>query len=185
MNNIRQDDLVVRAVDFARNAHESINQLRKYSKEPYICHPLAVMEILLEHCTSVVTPEMLAAAANHDVVEDTPLSLDDVRQALGDQVADLVFWLTDVSKPADGNRRARKALDNAHTAAAPVAARNIKLADVIHNVKDITEHDPDFARVYIREKHALIDMIGDADPGLLAQAHAVIAECVQILGKRP
>jgi (p)ppGpp synthase/HD superfamily hydrolase len=100
-------------------------------------------------------------------------------------VADLVFWLTDVSKPADGNRRARKALDNAHTAAAPVAARNIKLADVIHNVKDITEHDPDFARVYIREKQALIDMIGDADPGLLAQAHAVIAECVQILGKRP
>lgn len=187
MNNrsIMSHPLVLQAVEFATQGHAAVNQLRKYSQLPYIVHPLAVMDILLEHCSQEVTPEMLAAAACHDLVEDTHITLDDVRQALGDDVAELVFWLTDVSRPEMGNRRTRKALDNAHTAAAPVAAKNIKIADVIHNVKDITENDPGFAKVYIREKQALIDMIGDVDPSMLARANAVIAECVQILVNRP
>lgn len=179
---LRQDDLVVRAVAFARNAHESINQLRKYTKEPYIVHPLAVMDILLEHSSQEVTPAMLAAAACHDLVEDANITLDDVKQSLGSEVADLVFWLTDVSNLSDGPRRVRKALDLAHTAAAPPEAKSIKCADLIDNAPSITDHDPGFARVWLKEKAALLEVLHDADPGLLARAYLVYRECQAKLG---
>ena len=72
-------------------------------------------------------------------------------------VTDLVMWLTDVSKPSDGSRKARKLIDRAHTAAAPPEAKTIKLADLIDNIKSILARDPDFARVYLREKRLLLD----------------------------
>ena len=180
MNNrsIMSHPLVVRAVEFATQGHAAVNQLRKYSQLPYIVHPLAVMDILLEHCSQEVTPEMLAAAACHDLVEDTHITLDDVRQALGDQVADLVFWLTDVSKPADGPRRVRKAIDLVHTAAAPPEAKSIKCADLIDNAPSIATHDPGFARVWLKEKANLLEVLHDADPGLLARAYDVYSECL-------
>ena len=140
-------------------------------------HPLDVIEILLKFSSQPVTAEMLAAAACHDVVEDTPVTLDQVRTEFGDSVADLVGWLTDVSKPTDGNRRVRKALDLAHTAQAPVAAKNIKLCDCISNAPSITAHDPGFARKWLQEKAAILEACADADPALLAKAYQVLAEC--------
>jgi hypothetical protein len=47
----------------------------------------------------------------------------------------------------------------------------IKVADIIDNTKSITAHDPDFARVYLKEISALLDVLVDADPNLLALAH--------------
>jgi len=58
------------------------------------------------------------AAWLHDTVEDTPCTLDDVRNMCGEEVAVLVEMLTDTSKPEDGNRAARKAIDREHTAKA-------------------------------------------------------------------
>lgn len=178
MNNILNDPLVEKAIQFATQAHHAVGQVRKYTQEPYINHPLAVMQILLNHSSQPVTVQMLAAAVCHDLVEDTQATLSDVRMFLGDDVAVLVDWLTDVSRPEHGNRKARKALDNAHTARAPVAAKNIKLADVIHNTVDISTHDPDFARVWIREKQELLQGLQDADPALLALAHKTIEDCL-------
>lgn len=169
-HDMKSDPLVVRAIEFASQAHGSIGQTRKYSGEPYIVHPLEVMDLLLQYCESEVTPQMCAAAANHDVVEDTPITLDEVREALGDEVATLVDWLTDVSTKADGNRKARKALDLAHTASAPVEAKNVKLADLISNLKSIVDNDPGFARVWMREKEAILNVCAEADAGLLGLA---------------
>jgi (p)ppGpp synthase/HD superfamily hydrolase len=162
-------DLEARALAFARAAHESIGHKRKYTGEPYIVHPIAVAEIVrsVPH-----TPEMIAAAYLHDVVEDTPVTIDEIRAEFGDKVAELVDWLTDVSRPEDGNRRTRKALDLQHTAGAPREAKTIKLADLIDNSLTIARHDRGFWPVYRREKRALLEVLKDGDEILWQRAAA-------------
>jgi (p)ppGpp synthase/HD superfamily hydrolase len=147
-------EMINLARTFASRAHKG--QVRKYTGEPYIEHPLEVAKIVRMHNGS---KEMVAAALLHDVVEDTDVTLDEVRQEFGDAVANLVDDLTDVSKPEDGNRAFRKAMDRDHTAQASAAAMVIKAADLISNTKSIVEHDPSFARVYLKEKRALLDVM--------------------------
>ena len=164
------DDLEARALAFAKTAHQSIGQTRKYTGEPYIVHPIAVAEIVrsVPH-----TPEMIAAAYLHDVVEDTPVTIEEIRSAFGDKVAELVDWLTDVSRPEDGNRRTRRELDLRHTAKAPRDAKTIKLADLIDNSVTIAKHDRrGFWPVYRREKLALLEVLKDGDPTLWQRAAA-------------
>ena len=160
-------ELEERALAFASEAHGSINQRRKYTGEPYIVHPIAVAEIVrsVPH-----TEAMIAAALLHDVVEDTPVTIEDIRSAFGEEIAELVGWLTDVSKPSDGNRRKRKHLDLLHTAKAPAAAKTIKLADLIDNTRSISAHDPSFWPVYRREKEALLQVLKEGDALLWQRA---------------
>ena len=164
-------ELETRARVFATAAHAAVGQLRKYTFEPYIVHPAEVVSILK---TVAHTPEMIAAAWLHDVVEDTGVTLELVRREFGDAVADLVGWLTDVSRPDHGNRAARKAVDRAHTAAAPAEAQTIKLCDLISNTRSIVEHDEKFARTYLAEKRLLLEVMTKGDPELLARARAQI-----------
>lgn len=124
------DNLESRARLFAIRWHDSIGQVRKYTGEPYWKHPEAVAALVQ---TVPHTSEMIAAAYMHDVIEDTPCTEAEMREAFGDAVADLVMWLTDASKPENGNREARKRIDRAHTAAAPAEAKTVKLADLIDN----------------------------------------------------
>lgn len=145
--------LIMRADAFAAGAHGAVGQVRKYTGISYVEHPRAVARIV---ATVAHTPEMIAAALLHDVVEDTNVTLAMLREEFGDEVADLVFWLTDQSKPKDGNREVRKAIDRAHSAKAPPTAQTIKLADLIDNTSTIDQHDPEFAKVYRKEKEALL-----------------------------
>jgi guanosine-3',5'-bis(diphosphate) 3'-pyrophosphohydrolase len=164
-------DIVEKARVFATAAHGAVAQLRKYTGEPYIVHPAEVVSIVasVDH-----TPEMLAAAWLHDTVEDTGVTIETIRAEFSAEVADLVGWLTDVSRPDHGNRAARKAVDRAHSAAAPAAAQTVKLADLISNTKSIMEHDPDFARVYLKEKAMLLEVMTKGDPVLRQRAQAQI-----------
>jgi (p)ppGpp synthase/HD superfamily hydrolase len=156
-----------KALIFATRAHESVGQLRKYSGQPYIVHPIAVAEIVrsVPH-----TSDMVAAALLHDTIEDTDASLEDINDAFGYDIADLVYWLTDVSKPTDGTREVRKAIDRAHTAKAPAAAQTIKLADLIDNTKTIKVHDEHFWKVYRREKLLLLEVLTKGDRTLWERA---------------
>ena len=104
---------------------------------------------------------MLAAAILHDTVEDTDVTIEDIYSMFGTEVGELVGWLTDVSKPTDGNRAARKQLDREHTLAAPFEAQIIKVADLISNSQSIAEHDKDFAKVYMAEKKLLLQGMRD------------------------
>jgi guanosine-3',5'-bis(diphosphate) 3'-pyrophosphohydrolase len=160
-----------RARIFATAAHAAVGQLRKYTHEPYVVHPTEVAAMVK---TVAHTEAMVAAAYLHDVVEDTGVTLELVRAEFGDEVADLVGWLTDVSRPDHGNRAARKAVDRAHTAAAPAAAQTVKAADLISNTRSIVAHDPKFAETYLAEKRALLEVMTKGDPVLLAQARAQI-----------
>jgi (p)ppGpp synthase/HD superfamily hydrolase len=173
------NSMINQAIAFATQAHESVNQRRKYNGEPYMVHPLAVMQLLKTKSSDPVSDAQLAAALAHDTVEDTPVTLEQVREELGDEVAQLVGWLTDVSTKDQGPRRVRKAIDRAHTAQAPREAKNIKLCDIIHNSEDIAAHDPNFARVWLREAQALLEVMQDADPSLLQLATLTVSGCLK------
>lgn len=161
-------DIVERARIFATAAHAAVAQLRKYTNEPYIVHPAEVFAIV--STVHDATPEMLAAAWLHDVVEDTGVTIEVIKQVFGEEVAELVGWLTDVSRPEQGNRATRKAIDRAHTAMAPAQAQTIKLADLISNTKSIMQYDEKFAKTYLAEKRLLLDVMTKGDAGLMARA---------------
>jgi guanosine-3',5'-bis(diphosphate) 3'-pyrophosphohydrolase len=163
--------LELKARTFATAAHAAVAQLRKYTNEPYIVHPAEVVAILK---TRPHNPEMVAAAWLHDTVEDTGVSIELIRAEFGSEVSDLVGWLTDVSRPEQGNRAVRKAIDRAHTASAPAEAQTIKLCDLISNTRSIVEHDHKFAETYLAEKRLLLEVMTKGDPVLLARARAQI-----------
>jgi len=106
-------DLIGRARQFASDAHRNVGQLRKYSGQPYEEHLRSVAEMVSAVADD---PEMIAAAWLHDVVEDTPTTIEDIERAFGPGLRELVDALTDVSRPHEGNRAARKALDRKHLA---------------------------------------------------------------------
>ena len=164
--------MIVKAKQFARAAHESIDQRRKYTHEPYIVHPAAVAQMVAR-----VTDDqaMISAAWLHDVVEDTPITLGEIETEFGEDIAMLVSDLTDVSRPCDGSRKSRKHLDWLHTRDASARAKTIKLSDLIHNSQSIQRYDPGFARVYMAEKRALLRVLKEGNPKLYATAASIVA----------
>jgi len=173
-------DLVERAREFAIGAHTRIDHRRKYTRQPYDEH-LASVARLVASVTD--DPEMVAAAWCHDVVEDTPATLYDVENALGPAVAGLVDELTDISRPSDGNRKTRKAIDRRHLAQSSPRAKTIKLADLTDNCRDICQHDPGFARVFLAEMDALLAVLTEGDPQLYRQARNAHDRCAQRLSR--
>jgi hypothetical protein len=173
------DDLIKRAKTFAIQAHRNILQVRKHTGHPYEVHLKAVAQLVKE---VEGDDGMIAAAWLHDVVEDTPTTLDEVEQAFGPDVAALVADLTDVSHPSDGNRAARVALNRVHSAQASSRAKTIKLADLIDNARDICKHDPKFAPVFLAEMAALLEVLKEGDPELLHRARRTLATGTERLG---
>jgi len=153
---VEQAFFLQKASGFCAEAHAG--QKRKYTDVPYHLHCFSVADILWEygyretdtHCC------MAAAAYLHDTVEDTPVQSRDIYREFGEEVGDLVFWLTNISRPEMGNRALRKRLDRLHIWGAPFEAQIIKCADCIDNARDIKKNDPDFATVYCREIEKLL-----------------------------
>ena len=117
---------------------------------------------------------MVIAGLLHDTVEDTDVSIVDIHQEFGEDVADLVSDLTDVSTLDMGNRKVRKEIDRKHTAGASDRAKTVKLADIIHNSLSIREYGGGFAKVWLGEKELLLDVLSDGDPRLHEFAQTLI-----------
>ncbi|WP_160623701.1 HD domain-containing protein [Mixta intestinalis] len=167
---------------YATEVHAAAGQRRKYTDEPYIVHPAAVVELV----RSVTDNEaMLAAAWLHDTVEDTGTTLDDITHQFGADVAALVAMLTDDKQPQAKNRAARKVAHFRHTAEASPQAQTIKLADIIDNTRAIVQYDPHFARIYLVEKQVQIALLQRGDSTLWQQAQATIAQGIAQLRQRP
>lgn len=135
----KQMNLLHEAYDFAAYAHK--DQLRK-SGEPYISHPVAVARIVAEELELGANPVM--AAFQHDVVEDCPYSIDEIRERFGDDVAFLVGVVTkqkkaqyDQSKQVDNFRQMLSSVQF------DVRAILVKLADRLHNMRTLSSmrHD--------------------------------------------
>ena len=162
--------LYLAAIDVAKKAHK--DQQRKYTGEPYIVHPFAVAGLV---ASITEDDDMVIASILHDVVEDSPIELKTIRGIFGVRIAQMVEDLTDVSKPTDGNRAKRRAIDREHTAKASPEAKTIKLADLIDNTKSICSFDPEFAKVYMPEKKALLEVLQDGgDPMLFSLADGLV-----------
>jgi hypothetical protein len=173
------EPLVERARAYATQAHARIDQRRKYSGQPYDVHLRSVAALVASVSDD---PQMLAAAWLHDTVEDTPATREDIEREFGPAVAELVIELTDVSSPKDGNRAARKAIDRLHLAQASPRAKTVKLADLIDNCRDICRHDERFARTFVAEAAALIEVLGEGDARLLGQARKTVSRCADEIG---
>ncbi len=94
MNN--NSELVFKAIQFVAEHHAG--QYRKGTRLPYITHLMNVMKILIEHgCDD----EIVAAGILHDVLEDTPVKIEEVEQVFGARVAHLVIGASEVREPAD------------------------------------------------------------------------------------
>lgn len=170
-NFIRKDATLSHAFNFAMVAHASVQQIRKYTGEPYIVHPVEVADIMRVHGGTV---NQMAAALLHDVVEDTPVTPLEIVAHFGTDISALVMWLTDVSTPEDGNRATRKGMDRQHSIAAPAEAQSVKVADLISNSNSIIKYDPNFAVTFMREKALLLKGLKKADKKLLDKAKKIV-----------
>ena len=174
------DALITRARRFATQAHRRIDHRRKYSAQPYEVHLKSVAQLV---AAVTADAETIAAAWLHDTVEDTEVTLDQIRERFGPGVAELVAELTDVSRPGDGNRAARKAIDRAHTARASPRAKTVKLADLLDNCRDIRRADPRFARLFATEARALLDVLREGDARLYRKLEQELDECLDASGR--
>lgn len=167
-----------RAQRYATKAHAAAEQRRKYTDEPYIVHPAAVVELVrsVSH-----DEEMLAAAWLHDTVEDTPGTLDDIKARFGSRIASLVAMLTNSGELPGQNRTARKIAHFHHTANASSDAKTIKLADIIDNTRSIVQFDPHFARIYLVEKRVQISLLTEGNRTLWQLASQIIEQGIDQL----
>ena len=124
--------LVERAYDVA--AHHHRDQKRK-SGDPYITHPLAVATILAE---LGMNTETLCAALLHDTVEDTPYTLDQLRDDFGDVIAALVDGVTKLDKVKYGEAAEAETVRKMVVAMSrDIRVLVIKLADRLHNMRTL------------------------------------------------
>lgn len=157
--------LIYKAKNFAERVHAT--QVRKYSGEPYAVHLREVAGL----CAEVgCRDEVIAAAWLHDAKEDQDVTDAELQELFGAEVARLVEEVTDQSRPADGNRDARKTIDREHVGRASPEGKTIKLADLISNSKSIVARDPHFAVTYMREKRLLIPLLKEGNRVLYSRA---------------
>ena len=149
------------AMKFAREVHK--DQKRKYTGNPYADHLAEVVGIAMSvgwHDVSVHPDDFMATAWLHDCVEDQGVQLVELAERFGSDVAQGVFFLSDLEK---GTRVERKRMSRERLATAPGWVQTIKCADLISNTSSIVQHDPRFALVYLEEKRLLLDVLTKAD----------------------
>lgn len=199
--------IIQKAQDFAHRAHDSIKQVRKYTGEPYWVHTddvaLRITNFLHTEAGKVFTLEegvsMICAAHLHDYREDVVTELknqgrlaeleafeSEYNTTFDELTRSLVIELTDVyTKEAYPklNRKQRHELENERLAKISVKGDNIKLCDLSSNTSSIVEHDKDFARIYLREKLAVLPLLSGGDSGLLNQASNQVIAGFAALGE--
>ena len=129
--------LLLKALRYSADKHR--NQRRKDEQAtPYINHPIEVVDVLWR-IGQVRHIPTLAAAVLHDTVEDTSATADEIRSLFGDEVMKLVMEVTDdKSLPYS----VRKQLQIEHAPIISDEAKQIKLADKICNIYDISHSPP-------------------------------------------
>lgn len=137
MGNHKMDtDLFDRAMIFAIKAHHGTE--RRGKKSPYIIHPMEAVEIV---ATITNDQELLAAAALHDVVEDTEYTEEDIRNEFGDRIADLVASESDpvfpgLTESESWKKRKEYAIERLKTAS--YDTKVVAMGDKLSNLRAIS-----------------------------------------------
>lgn len=126
--------MIYKAFDIANEAHQG---MRRRSGEPYIYHPLAVARICVEEIG--LTTKGAVAALLHDVVEDTDLTIDDIKTMFGEKIATIVDGLTKLEGAFEqsGSQQAENFRKLLLTMIDDVRVILIKLADRLHNMRTL------------------------------------------------
>lgn len=179
-----QDEILQRIIAYTDHCHNT--QMRRYTAERYIVHPVRVMQTCREY---TLDSTILAAALLHDVLEDTPVQESALKQFLLTCMSDaeasrtlqLVIELTDVytkvAYPA-WNRQKRKKMERERLAHISPEAQTIKYADIIDNAPEIAREDPDFALRFLPEYRALLPLINKGHPQLYQRAITTVNACM-------
>ena len=149
----KDSERVAKAIEMAKKAHEG--QLRK-TGEPYIVHPLAVKKILEEWG---MDEDTVIAGILHDTVEDTALTLDEIRKEFGESVAFLVDGVTKLSNARSGMRDIDTYLPETKdnflrlmiALGDDIRVLIIKLADRLHNIRTLSALPPDKQKKVAKE----------------------------------
>ncbi len=129
--------LILRAAAFAAGKHS--NQRRKDAEaSPYINHPIELASVLANE-GKVLDPTVICAALLHDTIEDTQTTPDELTSSFGKEITGIVLEVTD-----DKNlpKETRKELQVEHAPTISPAAKLVKLADKICNLRDILASPP-------------------------------------------
>ena len=172
----------------ATKAHEGFDKGRKYCGISNICSHSEEVVQLVRSVTN--TDEVIAAAWLHDMIEiqlansqmaalhkslRAPfLDATFIAKKFGYDVASLVCHVTDVSRPEDGSRKARRVIDLKHAEVASPEAKTIKIADLISHVKRAVHLNSTFAKEYLSSKGVLLNVLEGGDPVLWKQADELI-----------
>ncbi len=135
--------ILKRAYSMAKAAHAG--QVRK-SGEPYITHPVAVTELLCQYDMDIAS---LVASLLHDVIEDTPVTLEEIRAEFGDEVAMLIDGVTKLDKIQYHTREAAQAATIRKMVVAmaqDLRVLMIKLCDRLHNMRTVYALRPEKAQ---------------------------------------
>ena len=185
-------DIILEQIkQFADRAHGK--QMRKYTPERYIVHPIRVMELIRSHSNDI---SVLAAALLHDVLEDTSTTKAEIEEFLtpligliqAKRVARLVNELTDIytkSNYPQWNRFTRKRKETARLEKTSADAQTIKYADLIDNMEEIVNQDPDFAKRYLEEARDLLRRLNNGNKQLHDHANGVLEKGFAALNLMP
>ncbi len=130
-------DIIDRAYIYSAKVHAG--QLR-LSGEPYLSHPLEVADILADMKLDTVS---IACGLLHDVVEDTPVTIEDIQDQFGQDVAKIISGVTKISSLSFDNYRERQAENMRKMILAmadDIRVILIKLADRLHNIRTLNYH---------------------------------------------
>lgn len=165
------DNVVVRAAyDLAATAHSQ--QVRRYSGDPYFTHCLEVAELV--QSAVGCTPDMVAAALCHDVIEDTKYHEDAVRAVIGSKATSLVKQVTKPHFRGKKLRAEKQAIILRHLKLATPRAQTIKYCDILSNISGLVDLDPEFARIYLPEKRVQLQEMHLGDERLRERANAAL-----------
>ncbi len=171
-NNPLDTELLDRAIIFAVKAHAGTE--RRGKGFPYIVHPMEAMEIV---STMTADQELLAAAALHDTVEDTDVTVEQLRSEFGDRIADLVDVESDVMDEGvseEDSWRARKEAGIRRLALAGRDAKIVALGDKLSNMRAI-------ARDYAAQGDAFWSIFHAKDPKQHAWRYRALADAMREL----
>ncbi|MCY4513382.1 MAG: bifunctional (p)ppGpp synthetase/guanosine-3',5'-bis(diphosphate) 3'-pyrophosphohydrolase [Bdellovibrionales bacterium] len=141
-------DVIHTAYQYSKKAHEG---QKRQSGEPYISHPLSVAEILVN---LQMDQESIVTALLHDVVEDTPVTIEDIKKEFGSNVSFLVDGVTKISRMNFQNLHHKQSENIRKMIVAmgkDVRVILVKLADRLHNLRTL-EHLTGEKQVRIAEE---------------------------------
>ncbi|HYC40257.1 MAG TPA: HD domain-containing protein [Chitinophagaceae bacterium] len=179
------EDTLNKVTAFASQAHAG--QQRKFAPEPYIVHPIRVMELCRQYSNDI---SVLSAALLHDLLEDTPVTRDEMdvflRTVMSEkdaaQTVQMVVELTDVfikKNYPEWNRRKRRKMEAERLSKISAGGQTVKYADILDNSLDIVNVENDFAKKYLEECLEILHAMQKGSRPLYERALETVKDCMQ------